>query len=264
MKNDWTAYMKSTKRLKLTLAQYLTHYGIVLFLLFISALCGWSLIERYVTHTYTGVLKTEEVIRTSLPFFLLAVLYTFIQYRRLKFTLINLTYTGDQFQQAVERTVKDLEWRIETSSKTLLRAYRPSNWSGSWGEMITIIKDKDSILINSICNPDSISSVASYGWNKKNVQTFIKNLTDVLNNKSAEIKTEKVTNEWSAKSILLRIFFYPFCLFLIVLGVYMILHFQTIRSLVAGSGVITLAIVYLYSDIKILRTKNENDKRQDQ
>lgn len=264
MKNDWTAQMKSTKRLKLTTAQSLTHYGIVLFLLFISALTGWSLIEMYVTHTYTGVLKTEEVIRTSLPFFFLAILYAFIQYRRLKFKSIYLTYTGDQFQEAVERTVKDLEWRIDVSSKTLLRAYRPSNWSGSWGEMITIIKDKDSLLINSICNPDSISSVASYGWNKKNVQTFIKNLTDVLNNKSAEIKTEKEANEWSAKSTLLRIFFYPFCLFLIVFGVYVLLHFETIKSIVAGSGAIMLAVVYLYTDIKILRTKNENDKHRDQ
>lgn len=252
--------MKNNKRLKLTTIQTLTHYGIVLLLLFIVCLTGWRLIEIYVTNTYSGVRTTDELIRSSLPFLLLAMLFAFIQHRRLRFKEINVTFTDEQFHEAVERTVKDLEWRIDKNNKTLFRAYRPWNWTGSWGEMITIIKDKDHLLVNSICNPDSMSSVASYGWNRRNIQIFLKNLTDVLNNKAAEIKIEKATNEWSLKRIVIRLFAYPFCIFLIVFGVYMVLQPLTIRSIIAGLGAMTIASIYLYSDIKILTTKNENNR----
>jgi len=102
-----------------------------------------------------------------------------------------------------------------------------------------------------------MSSVASYGWNQKNIKTFIKNLSDVLNNRPAEIKEEKEINEWSLKRIVIRLFAYPFCIFLIVFGVYMVLEPLTIRTVVAGLGAITIASIYLYSDIKILTTKNE-------
>jgi len=61
--------------------------------------------------------------------------------------------------------------------------------------MVTIIRDPDRLLINSICDPDNISSVASYGWNRKNSRTFLKNFSDVLDNRPEEIKEEKQINE---------------------------------------------------------------------
>ena len=179
---------KKNKRLKLTTVQTLTHYGIVIFLLLIVSLTNWSLIEIYVTDTYTGVLTADELIKSSLPFLFAAIIFAFIQNRRLNFKEINLTYTDDQFQEAIQRTIKDLEWRIDKNNKTFFRAIRPWNWSGSWGEMVTIIKEKDRLLINSICDPDHMSSAVSYGWNRKNIKTFLKNINDVLNNKPAEIK----------------------------------------------------------------------------
>ena len=249
--------MKKNKRLKLTTLQTLTHYGIVLLLLFIVSLTGWSLVEIYVTDTYSGVRTADELINSSFPFLALALIFAVIQYRRLNFKEIQASYTDEQFQEAIERTVKDLEWRIGKNNKTCFRAVRPWNWTGSWGEMVTISRDKDRLLINSICDPDHMSSVASYGWNQKNIKTFIKNLSDVLNNRPAEIKEEKEINEWSLKRIVIRLFAYPFCIFLIVFGVYMVLEPLTIRTVVAGLGAITIASIYLYSDIKILTTKNE-------
>lgn len=246
--------MKKKKRLKLTTIQTFTHYGIVLLLLFIVSLAGWSLVKIYVADTYTVDRAADELIKTTLPFLLLALLFLFVQYRRLKFKEINVTFTDEQFQEAVARTVKDLEWRIDCNDKTYFRAYRPWNWSGSWGEMITIIKDKDCLLINSICNPDSMSSVASYGWNRKNSKTFLKNLSDVLNNKPVEVKIDRVINEWSIKRIVIRLFLYPFCIFLIAFGVYMVLQPLTIRTILAGLGAMIIAGIYLYSDIKILTT----------
>ncbi|MDG1476652.1 MAG: hypothetical protein P8Q14_05870 [Vicingaceae bacterium] len=249
--------MKKNKRLKLTTIQTLTHYGIVIFLSLIVSLTIWSLIEIYVTDTYTGVLTAGELIKSSLPFLFAAIIFALIQNRRLNFKEVNLTYTDEQFQETIQRTIKDLEWRIDKNNKTFFRANRPWNWSGSWGEMVTIIKEKDGLLLNSICDPNHMSSVFSYGWNRKNIKTFLKNLNDVLNNRPAEIKIEKVTKEWSLKRILIRLIAYPFCLFLICIGFYAILNPISWKTPAAGIGAIIAAAIYLYSDIKILMTNNK-------
>lgn len=255
MNRDRIEVMMKNKRLKLNTTQILTHYGIVLFLLFIVSFTVWSLVEMYVTDTYTGVRTANELISTLSVFLLLVILSAFVQHRRLKFKEINVTFTEEQFQEAIERTANELEWRIDRDNETFFRAYRPWNWTGSWGEMITIIKDKNRFLINSICNPDSISSLASYGWNRKNVQIFLKNMSDVLNNKPAEVKIVRANNEWSIKRIITRLLAYPFCFFLIVLGIYMVFQPLTIGTIIAGLGAIAVASTYLYADIKILITK---------
>lgn len=245
----------NTKRLKLTTLQTLTHYGIVLFMLFIASLTVWSLIEIYFTETYNGVRTADELIKSSLPFLGFAIIFAIIQYRRLNFQEFQVSYTDEQFQEAIKRTVNDLKWKIESNNKTFFRAFRPWNLTGSWGEMVTIIKDKDQLLINSICDPNHMSSVVSYGWNKRNTKTFLKNLSDVLEDKPKKIKIEKVENEWTAQRIIIRLFAYPFCILLIVFGAYMVIKPLTIRTTFAGLGTIIIASIYLYSDIKILTTK---------
>ena len=124
--------MKKSKRLKLTNLQTLTHYGCVMFLLLIVSLTVWSLIEIYVTKTYTGVRTASELINISLPFLLLAVILFFVQHRRLKFKEFTVTFTDEQFQEAVERTAKELSWKIDRNNKSFFRAYS-WNWGGSWG-----------------------------------------------------------------------------------------------------------------------------------
>ncbi len=83
----------------------------------------------------------------------------------------------------------------------------------------------------------------------------MKNFSDVLDNRPEEIKEEKEINEWSFKRIVIRLFAYPFCIFLIVFGVYMVMEPLTISTIIAGLGALTIASIYLYSDIKILTTK---------
>ena len=61
-------------------------------------------------------------------------------------------------------------------------------------KIIARAKNGNELLINSICDPDHMSSVASYGWNRKNIKTFIKNLSDVLNSRPVEFKQEKKIN----------------------------------------------------------------------
>jgi ABC-type Na+ efflux pump permease subunit len=99
MKNKWTIIMKKNKRLKLTTFQTLTHYGIVLLLLFIVSLTGWSLIEIYLTDTYEGVQTADELIKSLLPIFAIAIIFAIIQYRRLNFKEIQVSIQTNNFRK---------------------------------------------------------------------------------------------------------------------------------------------------------------------
>lgn len=56
----------------------------------------------------------------------------------------------------------------------------------SWGEMITIIRRENSIYINSVFDLGKsrryLLNIFSFGWNKKNVVTFINNLNKEIEN----------------------------------------------------------------------------------
>ena len=236
---------KKSKRLKLKTSETWKHYEIVLFLLFIVALTSQDLFKDY----------TTDKLIIPLLFLAFALIFTIIQYRRLNFKKLQISCTNEQFQKAIKRTVNDLEWIIEKNNKNFIRAIRPGNLTASWGEMITIIKDNDQILINSVCTPNHISSAFSYGWNRKNISTFINNLTDVLNNKQAKTKEEKEINEWNSKRFAIRLITYPVCLLFIVFGIYIIWNTMVIKSPIAGLSVIVIACIYLYSDIKLLTAK---------
>jgi hypothetical protein len=153
----------------------------------------------------------------------------------------------------------EYEWRIELNTKEVFRGYRPWSWTGSWGEMITIIKDKDRLLLNSICDPHMQSSVASYGWNKRNIETFLKNLSDVKRGIPAENKIRSAKREWTWTKVLVRLFAIPFCLFLIGLGLYEIFYAEELKNLVLGLAIIAIPSVYLFSDFKLMLRKGKRE-----
>lgn len=252
--------MKANRRLKLTTNQFLTHYWIVLFLLIIFLVITGQLVEEYITEASFDLQKVTEEINILLILLSLALIFTIVQYKRLRFKVFNVSYTPEQFNEAIERTANEMDWRIKNNSKTIFRAVRLGNWSGSWGEMVTIIKLKDRLLINSICDPDGRGGVFSYGWNKKNVESFRKHLTDVLNGVPLETKKAEVINEWSLKRTLIRIIAYPFCLALIVIGGYMVLVPSSISTIIFGLVVLSIAGIYLYADLKIISSKNDNQR----
>ncbi len=184
--------MRKKRRLQLGWWKTLDHFSIVILILLIPGFALFSVFEIYITDTYDGVRTADELISTAWPWLIPAIAFYFIQKRRLRFKEVKVKYSDLEFQEAVKRTAKEYEWKIELNNKNIFRAYRPWNWTASWGEMITIIKDKDRLLLNSICHSDKWSSVASYGWNKRNTDTFLRNLVDVKNNISIqEKKSEK-------------------------------------------------------------------------
>ena len=252
MNKEQIDIMKRSKRLKLSRWQTLDHFFFVILILLIPGFTLFSLFEIYVTDTYDGVRTAEELISTAWPWIVPAVVFYLIQKRRLRFREVKVEYTEQEFQEAIERTAKEYEWQIEFNDNKIFRAYRPWNWTGSWGEMITIIKDKDRLLLNSICDLNKWSSVASFGWNKRNIDTFLKNLVDVKKDIPVLEKKERPIKEWTFKKIIIRLFAYPFCLFLIGFGVYMIFNPVNWKSQAVGIGSMTIASIYLYMDLKMI------------
>ena len=257
MKQKLINEMIETERLKLTVFQTVSHFSIVIFLVIIWGFLAYSLIEINVTNTYSGVRSSNEIILSGLPFLIAAIVFYFIQRARLNFYELTIKFSDQEFDEALSRTAKELKWKIKIHQKKYIQAIRPSNLTGSWGEMITIIIDGDRILLNSICDPDNIASVASFGWNKKNLKTFTANLKDTVNKVPIKYNSEVEIpeNEWTLKKIIMRLFTYPFCIFLIGLGFYMIIEPVNYKSAGAGIGAIIIASSFLYYDLKIITTK---------
>ncbi|MGK6353483.1 hypothetical protein [Parapedobacter sp. DT-150] len=183
--------MSKTEKIKLSFSQLCWHYSIVPFLLIVPLLEAWDLLNYYMLRKYDGVRNPSELVTVSLAFVALSILFYFIQKRRLRFREFNIPCTNEAFDKALKKTSEELKWKIVAKRKGYVRAYRDWNWSASWGELITIKREGDRILINSICNPEAIFiSVISYGWNKKNIRTFIDNLS----NQSADAEVISVDN----------------------------------------------------------------------
>tara|TARA_B100000678_G_scaffold201272_1_gene169256 strand:+ start:6950 stop:7504 length:555 start_codon:yes stop_codon:yes gene_type:complete len=175
MNKELIEIMQKNKTLKLSKKNLFWHYSIVAFVLIVPILTIRSLMEYYIFNTYDGVRKPEFT-TFELVFVFTAIFFYFLQSRRLRFKEINVSTDNDGFKLALEKTAKELDWKIDFYSENFVRAHRNWNWTGSWGEMVTIIREKDRLLINSICDPNSISSVSSWGMNGKNINTFEINL----------------------------------------------------------------------------------------
>ena len=177
--------MIETGILILTKQQVFWHYSIVPFLL-VAPLMTTFYLFQHLTNTYTGVRPIEDLAFAYI-FVLPAVAFYFIQKRRLKFKVINVSVDKDTFKEAVYQTSQELKWTIEKTTTLAIVAKSGFNWK-SWGERITIIWCSDKILFNSICDPDRIPSVASYGMNKMNRETFEQFLKQ--NNKTHKINSQ--------------------------------------------------------------------------
>lgn len=176
-------YLEKSNSLRLTRRQLFAHYAIVPFLLITPIMTTFSLFQIYITKNYTGVRSAEELMKTGYLWILPALIIYFIQKRRLKFRVIKISVTPENFKEATILTGDKLNWEIQNITNNYIVAVRQGNFvGGSWGELITIIRKDEKVLINSICNPDNIISVASWGWNRKNVETFKICLESMINN----------------------------------------------------------------------------------
>jgi hypothetical protein len=255
MIHDWINIMIEKKRLKLNMRQKIWHYSIVGYLFFIPCLLGYSLIEINITKTYSGVRPQSELIYTSLPFLILGIAYIFIQKNRLRFKEFQIKYSKDDFQEAIRRTIDEYNWQIEFNDDYFFRAYHKDFWASSTGEMITIIKQENKILINSIAILD-IRNSASFGWNKKNIRIFLNNISNTVGKIPYVTLEEREKNEgpfkWKFTYILQRFIIYGLSVFFFALS---FCNFNSKGVIVTRIIAILIAGFYFYFvDYNLIKT----------
>lgn len=177
MEKEQIRLMIETEKLKLKFTDLLTHYLIVLFLLIPLALTLFGFVQKYILYNYEGARSPEEMFFGTLPFGIASIVFFFIQRNRLKFKTVETNLSKEKIKEIIEQTAEELEWHPEIiNEKIIIMKTHPKWWTGSWGEQITIIFNKSSIMINSICDPDKRSSVVSMGRNRKNVNVLIEKI----------------------------------------------------------------------------------------
>jgi len=158
------------RKIQLNKRELFWHYSVVLFLLVLPSV-----------DLYYEIKKNQPLseIKFSYLFIFFAVIMFYIQRNKLKFKTIQNFYSLEIFDLALKKTAKELNWVIDYRTNDFMRAHRKFDHkeSGSWGEMITINRIDNVILINSICNPNGLFiSLFSYGRNKQNINQFVINL----------------------------------------------------------------------------------------
>lgn len=181
MKKDWIPIMIQTGKLKMKFTNLINHYLIVLCLFLPIIFTFFSLFQKYVLNSSTGVKSPKELVIATLPFGLIAIIFYFIQKNKLKFKTIETSMPIEKVKDIIEMTAKQHEWHTEIMDEKIIIVKTHTKWtSGSSGEQITIIFDNSRIMINSICDPNKGASVISMGnsmgRNKNNINTLIRNI----------------------------------------------------------------------------------------
>ena len=136
-----------------------------------------ELYDRLVGFTKPTVVKPGD--RAFMAFvlvpFILGIVAFAYQKRQLRFTRLDTIETKVHNRKLIEEISKKLKWSIIASREEIFIAVtNPPFWSGSWGERITVLYDKNAILVNSICDPNKQPSLVSCGRNNANIRAVIR------------------------------------------------------------------------------------------
>ena len=166
-------FARNNHQLKLSRKAHWTHFQIVYIFLFFALFIPFIKLFHYLKGTHKSFSKTEFI--SILIFIVLALLLYVLQKRRLRFKTVDTNLTREELLMIIKEVAEKLKWLpYNTQNDYIVARTRPSFFSGSWGEQITIVFDQTTVLVNSICDPRQKSSIISVGRNRKNMNTLIK------------------------------------------------------------------------------------------
>src|SRR3712207_2010195 len=177
--------MKDERTLRLTKCQLFWHYATFVLLLAFPVWATFKVGSSYISGTNGSRLDTIELLLLSYVCLIPAALFYFSQKRSLKFKELNLKLDAGSFPKAVLETAKELEWQVmEHSGNRFVLASGATYRSA--GERITIIHEGNTILFNSISDPDKLLHYTSMGMNKRNQVLFVELLKVAIASKPLE------------------------------------------------------------------------------
>ena len=175
MKPEIESNIIKSNRLNLKGLELFWHYSPAIFFLILPITDLFLMIESKFKNDIEGFQRMIEGQELGWIFLIISILVFFYKWTNLRFKEINLIASDKSFNEAIRKTAQQLEWKIIKETSNFLIAKSHHNL-GSWGEHITIIKQENNILINSICDPEERPAISSWGGNNKNIKCFIKNI----------------------------------------------------------------------------------------
>jgi hypothetical protein len=138
--------------------------------------------------TYNGTRSATELISVGLPFLILALFFYILQRKRLKFLELPIAISENDLDEAVKKAGETLGLKFLIWEGKIIQAVRP-NPQGKFTELITLLKDGDTLLINSIGYPENNSGgISFYTRNRINVRILLANLNETFDSKKAANK----------------------------------------------------------------------------
>jgi hypothetical protein len=172
MKKELIKKSLETGELQLTPSQKEGHYAIVIALLIPPTVFLFFLIKYLITNDFDRI-KPALLIMGTIGCVLGYIAYR-LQRKRLRFVTVDTKLNRIQLKRVIELTGEELDWMpFYVDDQVVIARTLPGFRSGSWGEQITIMFDKEKILVNSICDPSNVSSIFSNGRNTKNIKLLV-------------------------------------------------------------------------------------------
>lgn len=246
----------------LTRSERIEHWGNLIFALIPFTIFGY--ITLY-----------EPLVRGEWPISGIVVIGLFILFLRHKITSPHLdvyasNLTDEQFKQANQAAAKLNGWEIRSNRLDYFAAVKSVGWQRQ-GIKITAIHNQGKLYLNSMVNPSMRSNPFTLGLNRKHKMELIRQYQAVLKGDPVlsiarnEIKKreEKFWEEpeWTLKNILVRFTGYGLTLMFLAICILMIYE-RSWGGLFIGSICLGICSIYIRSDIKIIREKNQRKKRQ--
>ncbi len=248
-------HTKSDKRVTLSFWQTLGHYSFMLVPLMIPALeIYYKLIGKTAVNSFSII--------TNLIFVVLSLIIGYLKWQELAYYQLNEKRTDEEFENAVFASANRLKWKITNLKNNVVEAIAFNRWKNRDPQKITIKREENSILINSMIEPGFLSVPDFLGINKKNRSTFLHYYQ--YSNKLKDLN-EKVVNrlkdeegqfenepEWGFKNTFKRIIAYLFSLAFLSLAI-AIYKFDGFIPVVPILGLI--GSIYIILDVFLLIKK---------
>ncbi|MCC8170849.1 MAG: hypothetical protein LIP00_03500 [Parabacteroides sp.] len=176
-------FILRTGRLNLSFNHWLTHFGIVLYILLIPL----SLVSMRLAYWWNG--EQAPFLAGEVWMLVVPLGAAFFFYRRqrkkLQFHPVTTRLPKDEIIRLMERIGGEEHWTPDYLGDDMLICHTsPSFLSGSGGEQIFVVFDTNRVWLNSIGRLDRKGSVTSFGRTRKQVQR----LTDEIRRYEAENK----------------------------------------------------------------------------
>ncbi len=259
MKEDQINRIVNTKRLRLSVVNFLEHYKILIFpILF--------LFYFYDIAKDSSQMFFDDIWKFGI-WLIIVIIVFFIRRKRLQFSSYKGHISQKEIKETLNRTFNELGGHIELEINNYFQIYI-KNDSGAYNDYrLTIVILNDKFMVNCISHPLYRSIPFLNRTGNKIIQKFLKHLRTVIDKLPEDKSYLLPEGEWTSKKILTRLYAYPIYLILILLVIFIISEIdfkqveKAIMAVIVASLTIMYALFYIISDIILIINKKKLDSQ---